>query len=162
MIYINYLCRGYKSHPIIINKQSNRMKRLLIATFLIVFTWLTASAQEPFRGRFTNAEFKVFLTIDLYHRNITVPGQDLYGELPGYFGKENSTFYWLVIDAKTTGNKQAELTFINDYGSEDLTATLTMLNDSTFQLKQNKGSDLKIANGNRWLKLPKTIMLHRK
>ena len=135
------------------------MKRLLIAAFLMVSVCLTASAQEPFRGKFTNAEFKVFLTIDLYNRNITVPGQDLYGELPGYFGKENSPFYWLVIDAKVTGRKTAELTFINDYGSEDLTATLTMLNDSTCQLRQNKGSDLKIANGNRWQKLPKVITL---
>ena len=50
---------------------------------------------------------------------------------------------------------------INDYGSEDLTATLTAENDSVYVLKQIEGSTLKIPNNGKWLKLPKTLELRR-
>jgi hypothetical protein len=140
------------------------MKKLIL--FLIVFqvTWLSASAQKtekPFRAHIYNKEYEVFMRLDLYSESITVPGQDLYGELPGYLGKKNNSFCWLVTSSKIDG-KTAELKMINDYGSEDLTATLTVENDSLYVLRQVEGSTLKVPKEGKWQKLPKKMEFKRR
>ena len=98
----------------------------------------------------------VFLRINFYKQDVNVPGQDLFGQVPGYLGKKNNSFAWLITSAKINGDK-AKLQLINDYGSEDLTATLTRKNDSIYVLKQESGSTLKVPNKGKWLKLPKTL-----
>ena len=51
------------------------------------------------------------------------------------------------------------MNLINDYGSEDLTATLTRKNDSIYILKQESGSTLKVPKNSKWQKLPKVLEL---
>jgi hypothetical protein len=134
-----------------------------IATMLLLLSLLQANAQEkrgPFRAYLFNKEYNVFLKIDFYKQNITVPGQDLYGELPGYLSKRSNTFCWLITSVEVKGNT-ATLQMINDYGSEDLTATLTAESDSVFVLKQIDGGTLKVPNNGKWQKLPKSIELKR-
>ena len=138
------------------------MKKI-IATMLFLLSLLQANAQEksgPFRAYLYNKEYNVFLKIDFYKQDITVPGQDLYGQLPGYLFKKSNTFCWLITSVDMKG-KTATLQMINDYGSEDLTATLTAENDSVFVLKQIDGGTLKVPNNGKWQKLPKTIELKR-
>jgi hypothetical protein len=74
--------------------------------------------------------------------------------------KKSNTFCWLIISAEVKGNT-ATLQMINDYGSEDLTATLTAESDSIFVLKQIDGGTLKVPNNGKWQKLPKTLKLKR-
>jgi hypothetical protein len=134
-----------------------------IATMLLLLSLLQANAQEksgPFRAYLFNKEYNVFLKIDFYKQDITVPGQDLYGELPGYLSKRSNTFCWLITSVDVKGNT-ATLQMINDYGSEDLTATLTAKSDSIFVLKQIDGGTLKVPNNGKWQKLPKTMELKR-
>ena len=134
-----------------------------IATILLLLSLLQANAQEksgPFRAYLFNKEYNVFLKIDFYKQDITVPGQDLYGELPGYLSKRSNTFCWLITSVDMKGNT-ATLQMINDYGSEDLTATLTAKSDSIFVLKQIDGGTLKVPNNGKWQKLPKTMELKR-
>ena len=134
-----------------------------IATMLLLLSLLQANAQEkrgPFRAYLFNKEYNVFLKIDFYKQNITVLGQDLYGELPGYLSKRSNTFCWLITSVEVKGNT-ATLQMINDYGSEDLTATLTAESDSVFVLKQIDGGTLKVPNNGKWQKLPKSIELKR-
>jgi hypothetical protein len=119
------------------------------------------SKNEPFRAYLSNNEYDVFLRINFYEQDVNVPGQDLFGQVPGYLGKKNNSFAWLITSAKINGNK-AKLQLINDYGSEDLTATLTRKNDSIYVLKQESGSTLKVPNKSKWLKLPKTLEFKRK
>ena len=141
------------------------MKKL-IATLVLILMLLPAIAQEskePFRAYLINKEYKVNLRIDLYRQNITVPGQDLYGELPGYLWKQNNSFCWLITSADVDDSgKTATLQLINDYGSEDLTATLKAENDSVYVLKQIEGSTLKVPNNGKWQKLPKTLEFRRR
>lgn len=141
------------------------MKKL-IATLVLILMLLPAIAQEskePFRAYLINKEYKVNLRIDLYQQNITVPGQDLYGELPGYLWKQNNSFCWLITSAEVDDSgKTATLQLINDYGSEDLTATLKAENDSVYVLKQIEGSTLKVPNNGKWQKLPKTLEFRRR
>ena len=140
------------------------MKKLIL--FLIVFqvTWLSASAQKtekPFRAYLYNNDYEVFMRLDLYGESITVPGQELYGELPGYLGKKHNSFCWLITSSKIDGEK-AELQMINDYGSEDLTATLTLENDSLYVLRQVEGSTLKVPKDGKWQKLPSKLVFKRR
>ena len=136
----------------------------LIAISLLCLTTISVKAQsnnEPFRAYLSNNEYDVFLRINFYEQDVNVPGQDLFGQVPGYLGKKNNSFTWLITSAKINGNK-AKLQLINDYGSEDLTATLTRKNDSIYVLKQESGSTLKVPNKGKWLKLPKTLEFKRK
>lgn len=138
------------------------MKKI-IATFILTLMLSPVFAQEskkPFRAYLINKEYSVYLRIDFYQGSISVPGQDLYGKLPGYLSKQHNSFCWLITSAEVEGNK-ATLQMINDYGSEDLTATLTAESDSVYVLKQIEGSTLKIPNNGKWQKLPKTLELRR-
>ncbi len=139
------------------------MKKLLILSF-VCLTSIVLNAQntsEPFRAYLINNEYDVFLKIDFYKQNITVPGQDLYGELPGYLSKNKNSFCWLVTSVKIEG-KTAHLAMINDYGSEDLTASLTIKDDSIYVLRQEDGSTLKVPKNGKWQKLPKTLEFKRR
>lgn len=137
-------------------------KLIVLALFSIASLGLRAqSAPKPFRAHLYNSEFQVFLRINFYDQDVTVPGQELLGQLPGYLGKQNNSFAWLITSADVKGGK-AHLSLINDYGSEDLTATLISKNDSVFVLKQETGSSLKVPHKGKWLKLPKTLEFKRK
>ena len=134
----------------------------------IIALWLTISAfaeqkdSTAFRAYLYNNEYEVYLRINLYDEDIKVPGQELYGTLPGYLGKKNNSFCWVVTSARIKDSKTATLDMINDYGSEDLTATLIRKNDSIYILKQESGSTLKVPKNSKWQKIPKTIELKRR
>ena len=139
-------------------------KKKLFFTICMTLMVHAVSAQnecDAFRAYLYNNEYEVFLKIDLCDETITVPGEDLYGQVPGYFSKKTNNFCWVVTSAEIKG-KSAHLTMINDFGSEDLTATLTHKNDSVYVLRQESGSTLKVANKGKWQKIPKTLELKRK
>ena len=140
------------------------MKKLFLFSILFHIALLSASAQQnskPFRAYLYNNDYEVFMRLDLYGESITVPGQELYGELPGYLGKKHNSFCWLITSSKIDGDK-AELQMINDYGSEDLTATLTLENDSLYVLRQVEGSTLKVPKDGKWQKLPSKLVFKRR
>ena len=134
----------------------------------IIALWLTISAfaqqndSTTFRAYLYNNEYEVYLNINFYDEDIKVPGQELYGTLPGYLVKKNNSFCWVITSAKIKDKKTATMNLINDYGSEDLTATLTRKNDSIYILKQESGSTLKVPKNNKWQKIPKIIELKRR
>lgn len=140
------------------------MKKLFLFSIVLHITVLSASAQQnskPFRAYLYNNDYEVFMRLDFYGESITVPGQELYGELPGYLGKKHNSFCWLITSSKIDGDK-AELQMINDYGSEDLTATLTVENDSLYVLRQVEGSTLKVPKDGKWQKLPSKLVFKRR
>ena len=108
-----------------------------------------------------NKEFSVYLRINFHNQDIVIPDQELLGPLPGYLGKEHNSFCWPIISVDVKDNK-ARMQMVNDYGSEDLEATLTRQNDSIYVLKQGKGSTLKVPNNGKWQKLPGTLYFKRK
>ena len=128
---------------------------LLVYHFSLI-TSLAQSEQQPFRAYIYNNEYEVYMRINFYDEDIEVPGQELYGPLPGYLGKKHNSFCWVITSVNVKGNT-ATFSLINDYGSEDLTATLTCQNDSIYILKQEKGSTLKVPKNGKWQKLPKTL-----
>lgn len=135
-------------------------------TFLaiVLSCYLNINAQnvnDSFRAYLYNNEYEIYLNIDFHEESVTVPGQELYGQLPGYLGKKNNSFCWLITSVAVTNNT-ARLSMINDFGSEDLIATLTMKDDSLYVLKQIEGSTLKVPKNGKWQKLPKIVEFKRR
>ena len=133
----------------------------------IAFTLLCTGVQAQtdstaFRAYLYNNDYNVYLRINLYDQDIEVPGQELYDKLPGYLGKVNNSFCWVIVSCKIKNDHEAELQLINDFGSEDLTATLTCNNDSTYVFRQEEGNTIKVPNKGKWQKLPKTLDFKRK
>lgn len=116
---------------------------------------LAAQNDKVFHTYIYNDEFKVYMDINLYENNVIVPNQELFGETPGYFGAKRDERKWLITSAKIDGKNTATLEFANDYGSEDLTATLTFNpEDGSYVLKQKSGSRIKIVVNRKWVKIP--------
>ncbi len=140
------------------------MKKIL---FTLIFTCLTftvyaQSDSLAFKGYLYNAKYEVYMIINFYQNDITVPHQEIFGKLSGFFGDIHDGRKWLFTSAKITSPSTADITIINDYGSEDLTANLKRNTDNTYTLKQNKGSILKIARDRKWVKMPNELIFVRK
>lgn len=147
------------------NKNILYMKKLLFLIFLSLFSVSNVMGQNDstaFSGYLYNDEYQVYLKIDFYDSSISVPGQDIFGKLPGYFGAKRDTRLWLITDAIIEKDTKATLSIINDYGSEDLTAELSVNRDGTYTLKQKEGSRLKIVVNRKWVKIPKELTLLKK
>ncbi len=141
------------------------MARRLLKTiaFLLLCTGVQAQTNSTaFRAYLYNNVYNVYLRINFYDQNIEVPGQELYGQLPGYLGKVNNSFCWVIVSCKVKNENEAELKLINDFGSEDLSATLTRENDSTYILRQVSGSTIKVPNKGKWQRLPKKLDFKKK
>ena len=140
------------------------MKKYLFLN-LLCFMGIMATAQNtqklPFKGIIGNSEYRIYIKMNLYENNVTVPGQEIFGELPGFIGDSIDSRKWLFTSAKIHKNT-AQLAITNDYGSEDLLATLTLNKDNTYTFQQVEGSNMKIARQRKWKKLPKTLVLIRK
>lgn len=145
------------------------MKNLILAVFSLFFG-LTVMAEEPvdekdttiFVGYLYNAKYDVYIQMDFYHQNILVPHQEVFGEVAGFLGDKQDARKWIFTNVELKDNTTAGLQITNDYGSEDLTATLRQVNDSTFELRQEQGSTIKIVRNRKWLKVPKTLVMVRK
>ena len=140
------------------------MRNFLLFILLSTAVWKGYAQQDntAFRAYLYNDEYDVYLRINFYDQDVTIPGQELYGELPGYLGKKNNSFCWVITSCKVESEKKATLQLINDFGSEDLTATLTRKNDSIYVLRQGDGNPIKVPSKGKWQKLPKTIELKRR
>lgn len=129
---------------------------------LISVSSFAQGGKDAFKAYLYNDDYEVYLRINFYDQNIKIPGQELYGDLPGYLGRKNHSFCWVMVSAKIESEDKATMTLINDFGSEDLTASLTMKNDSIYIFKQEEGSTVKIPKNGKWQKLPKTLEFKRK
>lgn len=126
----------------------------------LVSVKLAAQSDKVFHTYIYNDEFKVYMDINLYENNVIVPDQELFGEIPGYFGAKRDQRKWLITSAKIDGKNSATLEIVNDYGSEDLTATLTYIpEDGLYVLKQKSGSRIKIVVNRKWVKIPTELKL---
>lgn len=122
---------------------------------------LFAQNDTIFKAHLVNDEYQVWMDINFYDNNIVIPRQEVFGQVPGYFGAKRDTRKWIISDAEIKGNK-AKLLIINDYGSEDLTAELRLNGDGTYSLIRLDGSVMKIVVNNKWVKIPKELVFIKK
>ena len=159
MIYIVYLCKQIRQ----IKKKKMKSTILSILLSLMCFSAYSQS-DAPFKAYIYNKEYKVYMRINLYDNDIKIPGQEIFGEIGGFLRSDDDSRCWIITSAEMNEKKHtANLEIINDYGSEDLTATLSYNpKDSVYTLKQNAGSTIKIARNRKWVKLPSTMQFKRK
>lgn len=138
------------------------VRNILYTLLLWCFPVVIHAQDNTFRAYLYNIEYNVYLRINFYDQDVRVPGQELYGTLPGYLGKVNNSFCWVITSCQIKNDREATLQLINDFGSEDLTATLTRKNDSIYLFRQGAGSTIKVPNKGKWQKLPKSLEFKRK
>lgn len=139
------------------------MKRLLF-DFFFVLVALGGYAQTDsiFKGYLYNEEYKVFIRMNFYENNVVSMRQEIFGELPGYLGHDADGREWLFTSAEIIGKTEARIEITNDYGSEDLTAVLSVNKDGGYVLRQKAGSRIKIAVNRKWVKLPMELTFRRR
>lgn len=138
------------------------IRNILSLSFLFLVSLAgRAQKEQTFKGYFLNEEYKVYLQIDFYKNNVIIPGQEVFGEMPGFFGDNQDGRKWLITNAKVKNEKEADISLINDVASEDLVAKIQIVNDSTLRLRQVSGSVLEIARNRKWVKMPKVLSFKR-
>ncbi|MBR6138268.1 MAG: hypothetical protein IKQ12_01690 [Prevotella sp.] len=144
------------------------MKSILLITILS-FICSNMNAQNnvtsndfiAFIGEFHNNEYNVYIKINLIDKDILVPGQEILGELDGYFGSTQSSHIWPITSSELEGST-AQIEVINNYGSEDFTASIILKDNNTLEFKHLKGSTFKFPVNKKWQKLPSKLTFIRK
>jgi hypothetical protein len=122
---------------------------------------VTSNDSIAFIGEFHNNEYNVYIKINFIDKDILVPGQEILGELDGYFGSTQSSHIWPITSSEVEGSS-AKIEVINNYGSEDFTASIILKNNNTLEFKHLKGSTFKFPVNKKWQKLPSKLTFIRK
>lgn len=120
-----------------------------------------AQADSTFCGKFCNDEYQIYIVLDIDSQSVEVPGQEFLGTMAGYLGAKRDSRLWFFTSAERDNMRKATVYITNDYGSEDLKATLTALPGGVVVLKQVSGSRIKIVVNHKWQKLPAEIEFRR-
>lgn len=121
-----------------------------------------AQTAGPFNATISDDEHKIYICMNLYDKNMAVPGAEMLGQVDGYFGSSQGKTKWYIIGSRLKSDTEAELDVINDTGSEDFTATLKLMADGTYAYRKKGGSTLKFAVKGKWQKLPNGITFKKK
>ena len=122
---------------------------------------VTSNDSIAFIGEFHNNEYNVYIKINFIDKDILVPGQEILGELDGYFGSTQSSHIWPITSSELEGST-AKIEVINNYGSEDFTASIILKDNNTLEFKHLKGSTFKFPVNKKWQKLPSKLTFIRK
>ena len=140
----------------------NMKKNIIIMGLLFMTLKGFAQADSTtFKGHLYNNEYEVYIDMNFYKNDILVPHQEIFGKIAGFLGDIHDGRKWLFTSAKIVNKKNAQIEIINDYGSEDLEATLTCNPDGTYTLTQGKGSTIKIVRNRKWVKIPKILVFKK-
>lgn len=118
---------------------------------------LPAQTDSTFNVSLRNDEYKIYITMNLYDKNVDVPGQAVLGKVDGYIGSKQSSGKWIIVSSRITSKTEAEIEVINDYGSEDFVAVIKRNGDGTYSYSKKGGSTLKFAVRGKWQKIPGSL-----
>ena len=135
-----------------------RIKILLLAVLLLFTMYGKAQTvtDSTFVGKISNDELKIYLVMNLIEKKVIVPQQEVFGEVDGYMGCKDTAHVWTIVSSEIKGHT-ARIKMINNYGSEDITATITLEKDGSFTYKHISGSTLKFPVGQKWYKIPSKV-----
>lgn len=122
---------------------------------------VTSNDSIAFIGEFHDNEYNVYIKINFIDKDILVPGQEILGELDGYFGSTQSSHIWPITSSEVEGST-AKIEVINNYGSEDFTASIILKDNNTLEFKHLKGSTFKFPVNKKWQKLPSKLTFIKK
>lgn len=136
-------------------------KVFILALFIQLTSFASAQSDSLYIGKFINEEYRIFLKINLLGKDINVPGQDILGELDGYIGSLDCNHIWAIVSSEIKG-RTATISVINNYGSEDFEALLTVNKDYSITFQHKGGSTLKFPIKGKWHKIPSKITFIKK
>ena len=143
-----------------------KMKKTLVTLFSLFVAMVvmaqtdtipSSAADSSFIGRFVNDELNIFVELNLRDKNVTVEGQDILGDLDGYFGCTKCQHVWPIVAAEVSGSS-ASIDVVNNHGSEDFTARLTLNADGTLTFRHLEGSTFKFPIPGKWHKIPTKVV----
>lgn len=143
------------------SKDMTAMRTIFSLLFCLALQAAHGQTDSVFKGYYYNNVYQVYLRLNFYDEDVLVEGQELFGTLPGYLGSKRDARKWLFTSAEVKGQSSASLAITNDYGSEDLTATLRRNADGSLTLRQESGSRIKIAVDRKWVKLPTELRFEK-
>ena len=133
------------------------MKKYLLTFIAVVFaTAMMAQDKNVFQGKFKNEELKISLNINFQEKNVKVPGQEIFGDVEGYMDSSQCTHVWVIVSSEVEGNT-AVIEMVNNYGSEDFSALLTLDADGSLTYKHLKVSTVKVPVTRKWQKIPQKV-----
>ena len=136
------------------------MKKYLLTILLTLFI-MGSYAQElrPFEAKIYNSEYQMYLKMNLYEKNVLLPDDgEVLGEMAGYFWTKRDSRKWYILDAELIDEHTAQLSMVNDFGSEDFQAVITYDGDGKYTFKRTEGSTLKIVVKNKYVRIPKVVV----
>lgn len=131
----------------------------VIFVSLLVSCCANICAQENFKGNFINNELKVKLAMNLYEKNIPVPGFELdscYGYLQG-----NLNGCWIILQVKSIDTNKAMVRAVSEKGSDAQDLLFTYNENGTIVVRQQKDANIKGVKGRKYVKLPKDIVFEK-
>lgn len=136
------------------------MKKLIFALFMsLVPMLLPAQTDSTFNVTLHNDEYKIYITMNLYDKDVDVPGQAVLGKVDGFIASKQSSSKWIIVSSRIISKTEAEIEVINDYGSEDFMAVIKRNADGTYSYTKKGGSTLKFAVRGKWQKIPGSLEL---
>ena len=145
-----------------ISKPNSYVMKQVLSTLVFLFTVLSINAQSVFKGKYYNDEHEIFLVINFYDKDITIPGQEIYGHLDGYIGSKRTSLVWMITSSEIHSAQKASIEVVNDYGSEDADAILIQKDENTLEYTRKKGSNLRFSKNGKWVRIPSKILFKRK
>ena len=136
------------------------MKKIITFAYFIMNS-IIMIAQQPFEGRYYNEEYNIYIDINFYDKNVIVPNQEVFGDLDGYIGSTLCNTVWPITSSSITKNS-AKISVINNYGSEDFKASLSLIDSNSLSYEHKGGSTLKFPVNKKWQKIPSKIVFKRK
>lgn len=118
---------------------------------------LPAQTDSTFNVTLHNDEYKIYITMNLYDKDVDVPGQAVLGKVDGFIGSKQSSGKWIIESSRIISTTEAEIEVINDYGSEDFMAVIKRNADGTYSYNKKGGSTLKFAVRGKWQKIPGSL-----
>lgn len=120
---------------------------------------LPAQTDSTFNVTLHNDEYKIYITMNLYDKDVDVPGQAVLGKVDGFIASKQSSSKWIIVSSRIISKTEAEIEVINDYGSEDFMAVIKRNADGTYSYTKKGGSTLKFAVRGKWQKIPGSLEL---
>ena len=134
---------------------------LVLSLMVTLGCYAQTRPDSTFIGKIYNDEYKINIVMNLVDKNVTVPQQDIFGNVDGYMACTGTEHVWTIVTSEFEGHT-AHIEMINNYGSEDVSATLTLEKDGTYTYKHVSGSTLKFPLGLKWHKIPTKVIFKKK
>lgn len=130
----------------------------LLAMMMLPMTILAQETTDSlFKGKFKNAELNIQCQLNLYDEAIEVPGLELemcYGFLQGQING-----CWMFLKVKDINEDTAVVRVVSEKGSDAQDLKLKVTAES-LEIQQEDGY-IKGIKGNKYVKLPKTLVFTR-